>query len=161
MSNAICNWSCFCSWCWTVWKRWRKWSNGPLDGMEQIYLNVLNNKTKNRVRIIRKPFDDSSSSCESTSWWKWPSSGLFLSVTPGAISLFATPSGVTSWTVNKTLTLTCNGPVGTVEGNTQVRWLLRCCTGMFFSQIRVAVHRWIIFSVVWSCSVRSGVAGHS
>ena len=98
--NEICNWSCFCSWCWSVWKRWR---NDLMD-----------------LWMV----------------WKWPSSGLFLSVSPGAISLFATPSGVTTWTVNETLTLTCNGPVGTVEGNTQVRWLLRCCTGMFFSQIR-------------------------
>ena len=61
---------------------------------------------------------------------------LFLSVTPGAITLTATPSGVTTWTFNETLTLTCNGPVGTVEGNTQVRWLLRCCTGTFFSHTR-------------------------
>ena len=43
-----------------------------------------------------------------------------MSVSPGAISLLADPSGVTTWKVNDTLKMTCNGPVGTVEGNTQV-----------------------------------------
>jgi len=79
---------------------------------------------------------------------KMPSSGLCLSVTPGAISLFATPSGVTTWTVNETLTLTCNGPVGTVEGNTQVHWLLRYCTGMFFGHTRGRQHTGTLTSQV-------------
>ena len=43
-----------------------------------------------------------------------------MSVNPGAISLLADPSGVTNWKVSDTLKMTCHGPVGTVEGNTQV-----------------------------------------
>ena len=43
-----------------------------------------------------------------------------VSVTPGAITLTPTPSGTSSWKVNQTLTILCNGVVGSVENEEQV-----------------------------------------
>ena len=58
--------------------------------------------------------------------WKCSLFVLFMSVAPGPLTMIPDPSGMTTWKVNDVLKMTCNGPLGTVEGNMKVTEFLRC-----------------------------------
>ncbi|KAK7106647.1 uncharacterized protein [Littorina saxatilis] len=46
-----------------------------------------------------------------------------IKVSPGTITLTANPSGINSWKVNETLTILCNGVVGTVVNENNIEWV--------------------------------------
>ncbi|XP_070202956.1 uncharacterized protein [Littorina saxatilis] len=46
-----------------------------------------------------------------------------IKVSPGTITLTPTPSGINSWKVNETLTILCNGVVGTVVNENNIEWV--------------------------------------
>ena len=45
---------------------------------------------------------------------------MFVSVSPGALSLSGNLGGEDEWMINDMLTMTCNGSIGTVRNNTPV-----------------------------------------
>ncbi|XP_070202961.1 uncharacterized protein [Littorina saxatilis] len=50
------------------------------------------------------------------------SQNLTIEVSPGTLTLTAQPSGVSDWTSSDTLTIRCDGIVGTVKNQYQIQW---------------------------------------